>query len=96
MLKGAVDTELHAFVRRLIRLRSAHPIFRRRRWFEGRAILGAERRDEAVDADGVQRIASEILSGELSMSVLGNLGKYRPKRALLRAIGHGVTPRPGV
>ena len=42
---GAVDTQLHAFVRRLIRLRRAHPIFRRRRWFEGRAIHGAEVED---------------------------------------------------
>ena len=42
---GAVDTQLHAFVRRLIRLRRTHPIFRRRRWFEGRAIHGAEVED---------------------------------------------------
>ncbi len=36
------DTELLAFVRRLIALRADHPIFRRRRWFEGRPIHGAD------------------------------------------------------
>jgi predicted Zn-dependent peptidase len=39
---------------------------------------------EAVEAGDVRRIAAEIFGGELSMSVLGNLGKYRPKRSLLR------------
>ena len=39
---------------------------------------------EAVEADDVQRIADEIFAGELSMSVLGNLGKYRPRPRLLR------------
>jgi pullulanase/glycogen debranching enzyme len=29
------DAELEEFCRRLIRLRRRHPIFRRRRWFEG-------------------------------------------------------------
>ncbi|MEM9132688.1 MAG: glycogen debranching protein GlgX [Actinomycetota bacterium] len=36
------DTDLLAFVRRLIALRAEHPIFRRRRWFEGRPIHGAD------------------------------------------------------
>jgi predicted Zn-dependent peptidase len=39
---------------------------------------------EDVEKDDVQRIAGEIFSGGLSMSVLGNLGKYRPRPALLR------------
>ncbi len=40
-----VDHELLAFVQRLIRFRSNHPIFRRRRWFEGRPIHGADVHD---------------------------------------------------
>jgi glycogen operon protein len=36
-----VDLALHAFTRRLIAFRHAHPAFRRRRWFLGRAIHGA-------------------------------------------------------
>jgi predicted Zn-dependent peptidase len=39
---------------------------------------------EAVEAPDVRRIAGEVLTGELSMSVLGNLGRYRPRRAQLR------------
>jgi predicted Zn-dependent peptidase len=39
---------------------------------------------EEVEADDVQRIANAIFSGGLSMSVLGNLGKYRPRPKLLR------------
>ena len=39
---------------------------------------------EAVEAGDVQRIASHIFAGELSMSVLGNLGKYRPRPSLLK------------
>jgi glycogen operon protein len=39
------DTELLEFVRRLSRVRRKHPVFRRRRWFQGRAIVG-ERTDD--------------------------------------------------
>lgn len=39
------DQELLAFTRRLIRLRAQHPIFRRRRWFEGQPIRGADVQD---------------------------------------------------
>lgn len=36
------DAELHAFVSGLTALRAEHPVFRRRRWFEGRSIRGNE------------------------------------------------------
>jgi glycogen operon protein len=42
-----IDQELHAFTRRLIAFRHAHPAFRRRRWFQGRAIHGADCEDIA-------------------------------------------------
>src|SRR5262249_32455548 len=38
----AADLELHEFTRRLIALRREHPVFRRRRWFQGRAIHGVD------------------------------------------------------
>ena len=38
---------------------------------------------EAVEADDVQRIANELFSGDLALSVLGNLGRYRPQAAHL-------------
>jgi predicted Zn-dependent peptidase len=39
---------------------------------------------EAVEGDQVQRIANEVFSGGLTLSVLGNLGRYRPKAGQLR------------
>jgi isoamylase len=41
------DAGLLAFTRRLVALRKAHPVFRRRRWFRGRPIQGAEISDIA-------------------------------------------------
>jgi glycogen operon protein len=38
----AADEQLVEFVQRLIRLRRRHPVFRRRRWFEGRSIIGED------------------------------------------------------
>ena len=45
-----VDTELLAFTRELIEFRRRHPVFRRRRWFQGAEVLGPAR-VEAADAD---------------------------------------------
>jgi len=39
---GAADTALLGFTRDLIRLRSEHPVFCRRRWFQGRPIRGQD------------------------------------------------------
>ncbi len=41
------DEELHAFTKRLLRLRAQHPVFRRRRFFEGTSILGGDLADIA-------------------------------------------------
>jgi isoamylase len=71
-----VDHELHAFVRRLIELRASHPIFRRRRWFEGQPIHGADVHDmgwytpegtEMTDEDwavGYARSLAVFVNGE--------------------------------
>jgi len=48
-----VDHELLAFTRRLIKLQHDHPVFRRRHWFQGRPIRGAEVTDLAwLSPDG--------------------------------------------
>ena len=39
---------------------------------------------EAVQADDVQRISDDLFTGDLTISVLGNLGRYRPRAAQLR------------
>ena len=51
----AIDGELLDFTRRLIQLRSEHPVLHRRRWFQGRAIHGADVRDiEWYATDGTE------------------------------------------
>ena len=42
-----LDHDLNQFTQRLIAFRHAHPAFRRRRWFQGRAIHGADCKDIA-------------------------------------------------
>ncbi|MCF8106691.1 MAG: glycogen debranching protein GlgX [Desulfohalobiaceae bacterium] len=42
-----VDQELLEFCRRLVWYRGNHPVFRRRRWFQGRPIHGSEAKDIA-------------------------------------------------
>ncbi|MDQ4068625.1 MAG: hypothetical protein M3203_03990, partial [Actinomycetota bacterium] len=43
----AQDGTLVAFTARLIYLRAHHPVFRRRRWFQGRPLRGTDRKDLA-------------------------------------------------
>jgi len=51
----AIDRNLLEFTRRLIHLQEAHPVFRRRRWFKGRAVRGAGISDIAwFRPDGVE------------------------------------------
>ncbi len=71
---GRADEALGDFVRRLIELRRTHPVFRRRRWFQGRPIRGAldiawyrpdgEEMDDADwDADFARSVAV-LLNGD--------------------------------
>jgi predicted Zn-dependent peptidase len=39
---------------------------------------------EAVSVDDILRLAGELFRGDLHASLLGNLGRYRPRPALLR------------
>lgn len=39
---STADSEMLEFVRKLVHFRSIHPVFRRRRWFEGCSIRGSE------------------------------------------------------
>jgi isoamylase len=50
-----VDADLLAFTRALIELRAEHPVFRRRRWFQGRPIRGERIEDIAwLTPDGAE------------------------------------------
>ncbi|HEY4028582.1 MAG TPA: glycogen debranching protein GlgX [Candidatus Dormibacteraeota bacterium] len=58
------DDELMGFVTRLIRLRREHPVFRRRRFFQGRRIQGAELTDIAwFKPDGGPMTADDWSNG---------------------------------
>jgi len=47
------DTEMLDYTRDLIRIRREHPVFRRRRWFEGRSVTGSDMDDIAwYNTDG--------------------------------------------
>ena len=41
------DEDLLAYTREVIRIRTEHPVFRRRRWFEGRSVRGSSHNDIA-------------------------------------------------
>ena len=50
-----LDEDLLAYTQSLIALRHRHPVFRRRRWFEGRSVKGSEHHDIVwYNTDGVQ------------------------------------------
>jgi isoamylase len=55
----AVDEELREFVRQLVALRRDHPVFRRRRWFQGRAIHGTGVNDIAWFTPDGQQMSEE-------------------------------------
>ena len=82
----AADTDLLEFTRRLTALRRAHPVFRRRKWFQGRPIMGEHADDiEWFTPDGTTmtdqdwqvsyaRSIGVFLNGE-AISALGTRGQ---------------------
>jgi glycogen operon protein len=56
---GQADQELYAFTRRLIAFRHDHPAFRRRHWFQGRAIHGADCKDIAWFTPSGEQMSEE-------------------------------------
>jgi isoamylase len=65
-----VDEDLLEFARRLIELRRRHPIFRRRRWFQGRPIRGA------VDIAWYRSDGAEMTDEDFHRSHLWSLGVF--------------------
>jgi isoamylase len=55
-----IDQDLLIFCQRLVRFRRDHPVFRRRRWFQGRPINGSELRDIAwFTMEGTQKVGKD-------------------------------------
>ncbi|MGF1617801.1 MAG: glycogen debranching protein GlgX [Acidimicrobiia bacterium] len=65
-----VDRDLLAFTRRLIALRQQHPIFRQRRWFQGRPIRGT------VDIAWFRSDGEEMSEEDFNTSHRRSLGMY--------------------
>jgi len=78
-LKGSLMLSLENTGSRMSHLARQEIYFERR--FSLDEILGGI---EAVTADDVRRIADKIFSGGLGVSILGNLGRYRPRATQLR------------
>jgi isoamylase len=74
----AEDRELLSFVQELVQLRKQHPIFRRKRFFEGRPIKGAE----AKDIIWLNPTGQEMSEEEWSQSFARCLGVYLSGEAL--------------
>ena len=74
-----IDKDLLEFSQKLIKYRNEHPVFRRRRWFEGRPIHGSEQRDiEWFNTQGKPMIAEDWGKGFIkSLGVFLN-GKTIP------------------
>jgi isoamylase len=66
----AADTTLLEFTRRLIQLRKDHPVFRRRKWFQGRPIHGAKVTDIGWFTPDGKEMAEEQW-GEVFAKALG-------------------------
>ena len=80
-----VDEELLAFTTRLVSLRRNHPVFRRRRWFQGRAIRGSAERDIAwFGPDGAEMGTEGWESGTARA-----IGLYLNGQAIPHADAHG-------
>ncbi len=54
-----VDHDLLEFTRQVLRIRHEHPVFRRRRWFQGRPIHGSEAGDVAWFAPSGQEMSEQ-------------------------------------
>ena len=65
---AATDEDLLAFTRRLAQLRTQHPVFRRRRFFEGRPVQ--RRRDNLPDIAWLRPDGSEMTEQDWPTSVV--------------------------
>ncbi len=79
--EGDLDPHLLAFTQQLIAFRLAHPVFRRRRWFEGRNIRGGKQSDIGwLRPDGQEMDEDDWASGTVrSLTVfLSGHGVHTP------------------
>ena len=76
-----VDVAMLEYTRELIRIRREHPVFRRRRWFEGRSVRGSDHNDiawykpdgQTMSADDWQRGYAKSLAVYLNGKAIPTL-----------------------
>jgi isoamylase len=79
------DRELSDFVRKLIHLRKQHPVFRRRNFFQGRPISGADDKDILwLNPNG-----QEMNGNEWNQTYVRCLGVYLSGKAITERDEHG-------
>jgi isoamylase len=77
----AVDEDLLSFTVSLLAFRRAHPVFRRRRWFQGRPIHGKDVRDIAWFTPAGQEMSEQDWSAGFAKSLMVFLnGRAIPSR----------------
>src|SRR5581483_9170243 len=73
---GSVDEELLDWTRHLIALRQAHPVFRRRRFFQGRPVRGAVAPDRLPDVGWFRPDGQEMTDAEWEVGYAKSLGVF--------------------
>ncbi|CAN5687470.1 glycogen debranching protein GlgX [soil metagenome] len=84
---AASDLGLLAFTAQLIRFRREHPVFRRRRWFQGRPIHGTDVRDIEWFASEGDAMSDEAWQG----ATINALGIFLSPNGLVGLDGEPVT-----
>ena len=104
-LTDADGAALHRYLRRLLRLRKRHGVFRRDRFFTGRALTPSGQRDIVwLNADGSDKQGDDwqaephllafVLDGEAGVEHLGPQGESRRDDSYLVVLHAGATEAP--
>jgi glycogen operon protein len=99
----SIDEPFLAFTRRLIEMRRTHPVFRRRRWFQGRRIYGTDTADIAwFSSRGRPMTEKEWSSGFIKtmgvfvngseLAVSDEWGRVRPDDTFYLAFNAHIEP----
>ncbi|MGH9054994.1 MAG: glycogen debranching enzyme, partial [Acidimicrobiales bacterium] len=86
---SAVDGELLGWVRRLITLRREHPVFRRRRFFQGHPLRGSGSSDRLPDIGWFRPDGREMGDDDWNVGYAKSLGVFLNGRAIPDPDVHG-------
>jgi isoamylase len=78
----AVDHDLLAWTRRLIALRRAHPVFRRRRFFQGRPLRGSGSAEQLPDIGWFRPDGGEMTDADWDVEYAKSMGVFLNGRAI--------------